>query len=163
MGSPITSIDVTYDGKWILATTATCLVLLHTCVRDARNQELTTGFRTKAGSTIAAPRLLKLKPEDAARAKGAPLLKGKFTWVTEDGKQERWIVASCGNYSILFNFRRVKAATAPDAKLLEFTEYNHVQKDSQIAESTFVHERFTGNDTHLVIATTKGDVFCAGR
>jgi hypothetical protein len=38
-----------------------------------------------------------------------------------------------------------------------------VQKDSQIAESTFVHERFTGNDTHLVIATTKGDVFCAGR
>lgn len=92
----------------------------------------------------------------------APLLKGKFTWVTEDGKQERWIVASCGNYSILFNFRRVKAATAPDARLLEFTEYNHVKKDAQIAESTFVHEKFTGNDTHLVIATTKGDVFCAG-
>ena len=162
LGAPITAIDVTHDGKWILATTDTCLVLLHTCVRDAKTQELTTGFRTKAGERIAAPRLLKLKPEDAARARGAPLLKGKFTWVTEDGKQERWIVASCGNYSILFNFRRVKAATAPDARLLEFTEYNYVKKEAQIAESTFVHEKFTGNDTHLVIATTKGDVFCAG-
>ena len=51
MGSPITSIDVTYDGKWILATTATCLVLLHTCVRDARNQELTTAGGGRARAT----------------------------------------------------------------------------------------------------------------
>lgn len=162
LGSPITSIDVTYDGKWILATTATCLVLLHTVVQDGKTGELTNGFKTKAGSSIAAPRLLKLKPEDALRAKGAPLVKGKFTWVTEQGKQERWIVASCQNYSILFNFRAVKLATAPDEKLMTFTEYNVVGKNAAIAESTFVHEKFTGDDTHLVIATTKGDVFCAG-
>jgi hypothetical protein len=36
----------------------------------------------------------------------------------------------------LVPLRRVKAATAPDARLLEFTEYNHVKKDAQIAEST---------------------------
>ena len=162
LGAPITSIDVTYDGKWILATTDTCLVLLHTCVRDEKTSELTTGFRTRAGDKIAAPRLLKLKPEDAARAKGAPLRGGKFTWVTEQGKQERWIVASCQNYSILFNFRRVKAATAPDERLMEFTDYNVVGKDGEIAASTFVHDKFTGNDTHLVIAMTDGDVYCAG-
>ena len=118
LGAPITAIDVTHDGKWILATTDTCLVLLHTCVRDAKSGDLTTGFKTRAGERIPAPRLLKLKPEDAAKAKGAPLVKGKFTWVTEQGKQERWIVASCGTYSILFNFRRVKAATAPERRLL---------------------------------------------
>merc|ERR1719352_140439 len=99
--------DVTYDGKWILATTSTCLVLLHTVIKDPKTGDLTNGFKTKAGERIAAPRLLKLKPEDAARARGAPLTRGKFTWVTEQGKQERWIVASCQNYSILFNFRRV--------------------------------------------------------
>ena len=71
LGSPITAIDVTHDGKWILATTDTCLVLLHTCVRDAKTQELTNGFRTRAGERIAAPRLLKLKPEDAARKRRA--------------------------------------------------------------------------------------------
>jgi hypothetical protein len=162
LGSPITHIDVTYDGKWILATTSTCLVLLHTVIKDPKTGDLTNGFKTKAGERIAAPRLLKLKPEDAARARGAPLARGKFTWVTEQGKQERWIVASCQNYSILFNFRRVKTATAPDARLMEFTDYDVVGKDVAIAESTFVHEKFTGDDTHLVIATTKGDVFCAG-
>jgi|TARA_B110000977_G_scaffold25973_1_gene32165 hypothetical protein len=56
----------------------------------------------------------------------------------------------------------VKLATAPDEKLMTFTEYNVVGKNAAIAESTFVHEKFTGDDTHLVIATTKGDVFCAG-
>jgi hypothetical protein len=35
----------------------------------------------------------------------APLQKGKFTWITEAGRQERWIVASCGAYTVLWNFR----------------------------------------------------------
>lgn len=37
----------------------------------------------------------------------APLQKGKFTWITEAGRQERWIVASCGAYTVLWNFRCV--------------------------------------------------------
>jgi len=36
---------------------------------------------------------------------GAPMRQGKFTWVTEAGRQERWIVASCGNHTVLWNFR----------------------------------------------------------
>ena len=140
LGSPITAIDVTHDGKWILATTDTCLVLLHTCVRDAKTQELTNGFRTRAGSASRAEITQAQTRRRYSRARRAPLTRGKFTWVTEQGKQERWIVASCQNYSILFNFRRVKAATAPDERLMEYTEYSVVDKDSQIAESTFVHE-----------------------
>lgn len=37
--------------------------------------------------------------------KNCPLEKGHFTWITERGRQERWIVASCGNYTVLWNFR----------------------------------------------------------
>ncbi len=40
----------------------------------------------------------------------APLQKGKFTWITEAGRQERWIVASCGAYTVLWNFRWVSLA-----------------------------------------------------
>ena len=69
-GKPVTHIDVTC-GKWILATTSTCLVLLHTVIKDPKTGALTNGFKTKAGERIAAPRLLKLKPEGAARARGA--------------------------------------------------------------------------------------------
>ena len=57
------------------------------------------------GQRAPAPRLLRLKPEDSRVVKGAHLAKGKFTWITESGKQERWIVVSCGNYTVLWNFR----------------------------------------------------------
>lgn len=45
--------------------------------------------------------------EDVKLTKNAPLEKGHFTWITEQGRQERWIVASCGNYTVLWNFRCV--------------------------------------------------------
>lgn len=41
--------------------------------------------------------------------KGAALEKGHFTWITEKGRQERWVVASCGNYTVLWNFRWERA------------------------------------------------------
>ena len=65
----------------------------------------TNGFKSRMGARGAAPRLLRLKPEDLAQVGSAPLQKGKFTWVTESGREERWIVASCGNYTVLWNFR----------------------------------------------------------
>ena len=65
------------------------------------------------GARGAAPRLLRLKAEDVAAVGGAPLTKGKFTWVTESGREERWIVASCGTYTVLWNFRRATALPNP--------------------------------------------------
>ncbi len=50
--------------------------------------------------------------EDVKLTKGAPLEKGHFTWITERGRQERWIVASCGTYTVLWNFRWVSIAVA---------------------------------------------------
>ena len=73
-------------------------------VQDKSGKE-TKGFKSRMGSRGAAPRLLRLKPEDLAHVGSAPLQKGKFTWVTESGREERWIVASCGNYTVLWNFR----------------------------------------------------------
>lgn len=57
------------------------------------------------GARAPAPRLLRLKPEDQPLLQKEPLRQGKFTWVTEAGREERWIVASCGNYTVLWNFR----------------------------------------------------------
>ena len=70
------------------------------------NGRESNGFESKMGSKGSA-RLLKLKPEDQALLKGEPLRQGKFTWVTESGRYERWIAASCSNYTILWNFRCV--------------------------------------------------------
>ena len=64
------------------------------------------------GAAAPRPRLLRLRPEDAAKVGGATLRAGKFTWVTEAGRQERWIVASCGSNTVLWNFRRAARACA---------------------------------------------------
>lgn len=52
------------------------------------------------------PPLASQPAEDCKLTKGCALEKGHFTWITEKGRQERWIVASCGNYTVLWNFRR---------------------------------------------------------
>ena len=103
LGSPITAMDVSYDGKWILATTATYLIVVTTAFRD-KGGAVTTGFHAPMGSNMTAPRLLQLLPVDVKRTGGKPLTKGRFTWVTEQGVQERWIVASVGNYSVRLEF-----------------------------------------------------------
>jgi hypothetical protein len=36
----------------------------------------------------------------------SPLRPPPQTKVTEEGRTERWIVASCGHYSVVWNFRR---------------------------------------------------------
>ena len=67
----------------------------------------TNGFLGRMGQASPAPRLLRLKPEDQAKVGKQNLSKGKFTWITEAGRSERWIVASCGSYTVLWNFRCV--------------------------------------------------------
>ncbi len=63
-------------------------------------------FTARGGGKLALPRLLRLKPEDVILTGGKPFRHGRFTWVTENGRQERWIVASCGNHSVVWNMRR---------------------------------------------------------
>lgn len=90
-----------------------CYLLAQSCaaLQDKNNRE-TSGFKSRMGAAAPRPRLLRLRPEDAAKVGGAPLRQGKFTWVTEAGRQERWIVASCGSNTVLWNFRRVPPACA---------------------------------------------------
>lgn len=56
------------------------------------------------------PRLLRLKPEDRVLTGNAALKAARFTWVTAPASAtdsaERWIVASCGWHTVLWNFRR---------------------------------------------------------
>ena len=80
--SPITSVDVTYDGKWVLGTTDTYLVLICTLFTD-KDGMTKTGFSGRMGNRIPAPRLLKLTPLDSHLA-GAnnKFHSGHFSWVS---------------------------------------------------------------------------------
>lgn len=82
LGSPITHVDVTYDGKWVLGTTDTYLILICTLFTDKEGRTK-TGFSGRMGNRIPAPRLLKLTPLDSHLAgTDNKFHGGHFSWVS---------------------------------------------------------------------------------
>ncbi|KAL8153995.1 hypothetical protein V2J09_011755 [Rumex salicifolius] len=159
LGSPITHVDVTYDGKWILGTTDTCLVLICTLFVD-KDGKMKTGFSGRMGNKISAPRYLKLTPLDAHLA-GANKFRGaQFSWVTEQGKQERHLVATVGKFSVIWNFQQVKDSSHEcyqnQNDLKSCYCYKIVLKDDSIIDSRFMHDKFSvteAPEAPLVVAT----------
>jgi hypothetical protein len=179
LGKPITAVDVTYDGRWVLATTDDYLMVVKAAFVDqagagedgAGGQEEKSAFVDRGGGKLALPRLLRLKPEDVLLTGGKPLRGGKFTWVTEQGRQERWIVASCGNYSVVWNFRRVKASGGVGAAvglggLPTCLEYHLQRRDAEVVTSAFLADRYApasgGRPRDSLVVATKEKVFSVG-
>ncbi|KAM7278955.1 hypothetical protein ACFE04_006089 [Oxalis oulophora] len=160
LGSPITHVDVTYDGKWILGTTDTYLILICTVFSD-KDGKVKTGFSGRMGNRIAAPRLLKLTPLDSHLAGvNKKFRNAQFSWVTENGKQERHLVATVGSFSVIWNFQKVKNGSHEcyqnQQGLKSCYCYKIVLKDDSIVDSRFMHDKFAVTDSPeapLVIAT----------
>ncbi|KAJ6692532.1 VACUOLAR IMPORT AND DEGRADATION PROTEIN 27 [Salix purpurea] len=160
LGSPITHVDVTYDGKWVLGTTDTYLILICTLFTD-KDGKTKNGFGGRMGNKIPAPRLLKLTPLDSHLA-GAnnKFHGGHFSWVTENGKQERHLVVTVGKFSVIWDFQRVKNSAHDCYRnqhgLKSCYCYKIVLKDESIVESRFMHENYAVSDSPeapLVVAT----------
>ncbi|XP_010466055.1 PREDICTED: protein CYPRO4-like [Camelina sativa] len=162
LGSPITHVDVSYDGKWILGTTDTYLVLICTLFTD-KDGRTKTGFSGRMGNKIPAPRLLKLTPLDSHLAgKDNKFHGGHFSWVTESGRQERHIVATVGKFSVIWDLERVKNSAHECYRNQQGLKscycYKILLKDESIVESRFMHDNFSfsGNkspEAPLVVAT----------
>ncbi len=107
LGAPITSVDVTHDGKWVVATTANYLMVIRTTFKDKNNKE-TTGFAARMGREAPPPRLLRLRAEDMAQLVSACYALYSTVY--------RWLAAmDCGSHSaavsplyfcVYFVFRR---------------------------------------------------------
>lgn len=160
LGSPITNIDVTFDGRWVLATTDKHLALIYTMFKDKNGLER-CAFETRVGGRLASPRLLRLTPRDAALARADYKFQGgQFSWVTEQGKYERNIVVTAKEYTVVWNFRRVKqndhfCYTSQAEGLKSCTCYKIVPRKESVVASKFMHENFTGasSEVPLVVAT----------
>ncbi|TKY75069.1 CYPRO4 protein [Spatholobus suberectus] len=160
LGSPVTHVDVTFDGKWVVGTTDAYLVLVCTLFTD-KDGRTKTGFAGRMGNRIAAPRLLKLTPLDSHLA-GAnnKFRNAQFSWVTENGKQERHIVATVGKFSVIWNFQQIKDGSHECYRNQQGLKscycYKIVLRDDSIVESRFMHDKFAVTDSPeapLVIAT----------
>lgn len=162
-GAPITAIDVTYDGSWILATTDDCLMLFYARFTNDQGSEL-SGFKYPMGKKAPAPRILRLTPQHKARCGNQPLREGKFTWVTDpDQGGERHIVATCGTAYIVFNFPKLKEELKPGAGKTISTNYSFHQDQAPLADAKMLHSVYWENpdDQTVASATESGDVKCS--
>ncbi|GJM87227.1 hypothetical protein PR202_ga03161 [Eleusine coracana subsp. coracana] len=120
-----------------------------------------TGFSGRMGNKIAAPRLLKLTPLDSILAgTDNKFHGGQFSWVTENGKQERHLVATVGKFSVIWNFQQVKDSShecyRDQQGLKSCYCYKVVLKDESIVDSRFMHDNFAASNSPeapLVVAT----------
>ncbi|KAF2549432.1 hypothetical protein F2Q70_00024051 [Brassica cretica] len=113
------------------------------------------------GNKMAAPRLLKLTPLHAHLAgSNNKFRNAQFSWVTEDGKQERHVVATVGKFSVIWNFQQVKDGSHEcyheQEGLKKCYCYKIVPRNESIVDSRFMNDNSAvsgSSEAPLVIAT----------
>lgn len=144
-GDAITGIDVTASGDYVLATTATYLLLIPTKVDDEA-----TGFTKPLGKNKPRPIRLRLQPADAAAFGGAINFRPARFDTTLGVRHERVIATSTGPYLVCWNFARAARGDS--------TAYTWARADQAI-----VAEDWMPNDTNAVMLTLPDDVKIAKR
>lgn len=159
LGAPIEHIDVTYDGRWVLATTKTFLIVLKTIYKDGSGE--LCGFTSRLGDRAPKPRLLTLTPEDRVRTNNAPFEKARFSWMADSYTKERHIVATCGRCTVRWNFRAVKIAK-PDIVtngLTTVQKYSLIPKAEEILDTAFMHSQGALHSPSSLVVITKQRVW----
>ncbi|CAG8438538.1 16246_t:CDS:10 [Acaulospora morrowiae] len=106
LGSGIKGIDVTADGRWIIATTARYLLLLDTEIKSDPDKPL--GFeKSFPKDQKPIPRRLQLRPEHLSIME-EPVNFTPARFNTGASAMEKTIVTSTGPFVVTWNFRSVK-------------------------------------------------------
>lgn len=153
LGHPITHVDVTFDGRYVVGTTDHFLVVVSTMFRN-KHGKIQSGFHERMGTNIAAPRILRIKPQDLVKTGNAKLSGAKFQWRTSDqGHREAFISASLGSATVLWDvekLRKMQGSEAGQQALLEYQLIVPPAQSKKVVETAFMHQDYNDN---LVVAT----------
>ncbi len=111
-GDAIRDIDVTADGKYLLATCDRYLILVPTICKGEKN-----GFNVQMGKEKPHPKTLKIKPIDLNKygLDKFNFTAAKFNVNKNDGETN--IITSLGDYIIIWNFTKIKKGILDDYKI----------------------------------------------
>lgn len=145
LGDPITGIDVTEDGFFILATTAKYLLLIDTRVKG----QAKGGFEKSMGKSKPVPRRLTISNKDIVEHR-----MGEINFTTAHFNTgpslERSIVTSTGPFIVFWNFRQVKLGRLDKYIIKRYTD-------------KIVADNFKYNDDDRIVVTLPNDVSIAKR
>ncbi|CAD6578150.1 MAG: hypothetical protein CYPHOPRED_000460 [Cyphobasidiales sp. Tagirdzhanova-0007] len=146
LGHPIIGVDVTADGRYVVATTKTYLLFIDTKITEGRYAGQSGFERSFPADARPTPRCLTLKQEHLAYIGGQPNLNftpAKFN--TGVGDLEKTIVTSTGPFVVAFNFRAVKAGRLREYKIKRYDE-------------TIVADNFRFGDDREIVVTLPNDL-----
>ncbi|PKS07161.1 hypothetical protein jhhlp_005761 [Lomentospora prolificans] len=117
LGEAIIGLDVSADGRWVLATCRTYLLLVDALQKSGKNEGKLGFEKSFAADSKPQPRRLALTPEHVAQfayetGKGVSFTPAKFN--TGTNSEETSIITATGPYIIEWNLRKIiKGAKAP--------------------------------------------------
>lgn len=117
LGEPIIGLDVSADGRWVLGTCKTYLLLIDAMQKDGKNEGRLGFDKPFAADSKPQPRRLALTPEHVAQfahetGKGVGFTPARFN--TGQESEETSIITASGPYIIEWNLKKVlRGAKAP--------------------------------------------------
>ncbi|KAK8148694.1 hypothetical protein G3M48_009451 [Beauveria asiatica] len=110
LGDPITGMDVSADGRWILGTTQNYILLVDAMQKDGKNEGKLGFEKGFSADTKPRPRRLALTAEHVAQfyhETGKPIAFTPAKFNTGEGAEETSIITATGPYIIEWNLKRV--------------------------------------------------------
>jgi len=126
LGDPIIGIDVTADGRYIVSTTSTYLLLIDTLIGEGRYQGQLGFDRSFPATAKPQPVRLHLRAEHVAYMGRISFTPAKFN--LGEGQEENAIVTSSGQFVIAWDFAKVKKGQINQYEIKKYED--HVVQDS---------------------------------
>ena len=143
LGDPIIGLDVSADGRWVLATTRTYLLLIDALQKDGKNEGKLGFEKSFAKDSKPQPRRLGLTPSHVAQFQhetGSPLSFTGAHFNTGAGADETTIITSTGPFVVTWSMKKVLAGRRDPYSIKRYAE--------EVKADNF---RF-GSDKNIVVA-----------
>ncbi|QNP97667.1 VID27 cytoplasmic protein-domain-containing protein [Yarrowia lipolytica] len=144
LGDPILGVDVSADGRWILATCKTYILLIDATIKDGK-YEGETGFkRSFAKDAKPRPKRLQISPEHVAfmlAETGSGLNFTKAHFNQGPNSREQTVVTSSGPYVVTWSLKKLLRGDANPYLIKRYSD--------QVTAGDF---RF-GTDKNVIVAT----------
>jgi hypothetical protein len=125
LGEPIIGLDVSADGRWVLATCRTYLLLIDALQKEGKN-EGKLGFEKSFGKdSKPQPRRLGLTPSHVAQFQhetGAPLSFTPARFNTGEGLSETSIITATGPFIVTWNMKKVLRGSKDPYSIKRYAE-----------------------------------------
>jgi hypothetical protein len=125
LGEPIIGLDVSADGRWVLATCRTYLLLIDALQKEGKNEGKLGFEKSFAKDSKPQPRRLGLTPSHVAQFQhetGAPLSFTPARFNTGEGVSETSIITATGPFIVTWNLKKVLAGRKDPYSIKRYAE-----------------------------------------